>query len=356
MRLAVASAVLVGVLAALASNQALAERPKVAVSAEAKVVVEAFVKYAGARSALAYVSAGGRKYTFAAGAGSPRTADDRFRVGSVSETFLAVIVLQLAAEGKLRLDDNLTRYVDRVYGPRDRITLRQLLGHTSGLANYGSFEWWLERANRRNDLRPLDLLKVAELQPRAFTPPGSSFAYSLTDYIALGLVVEKVTGHSVAQELTRRIVRPLRLSQTELPSTRTVSGLHEQGPGINPNLLWAASGIVSTARELSRFFSALLSGRLVPRASLKAMEKTVKDPNGTDRLGLGLLAFDLPCGTYWGRTGTVILPGNARAAAGYTVGTSATVAASADGSRIAVVEASGGAGGVSPPMEALLCR
>jgi D-alanyl-D-alanine carboxypeptidase len=217
-------------------------------------------------------------YTFAAGAGPPPTGDDRFRIGSVSETFLAVIVLQLAAEGRLRLDDNLARYVHVVYGPQDRITLRQLLGHTSGLANYGSFFWWLSRANRRNDLQPLDLLNVAETQPRTFTSPGSSFAYSLTDYIALGLVVEKVTGHPVTQELTRRIVRPLRLSHTELPSTRTVSGLHEPGPGINPNLLWAASGIVSTARDLSRFFSALLSGRLVPRTSLKAMEQTTQDP------------------------------------------------------------------------------
>ena len=82
MRVAAASAVLGGVLAALASNQALAERPKVAVSAEAKAVVEGFVKGAGARSALACVSAGRRAYTFSAGAGSPRTGDDRFRVGS----------------------------------------------------------------------------------------------------------------------------------------------------------------------------------------------------------------------------------------------------------------------------------
>ena len=106
-----------------------------------KVAVEGFVKFAGARSALVYVSAGGREYTYSAGAGSPRTGDDRFRIGSVSETFLAVIVLQLAAEGKLRVDDGLARYVHGVNGPGGRITLRQLLGHTSGLANYASFDW-----------------------------------------------------------------------------------------------------------------------------------------------------------------------------------------------------------------------
>jgi len=158
-----------------------------------------------------------------------------------------------------------------------------------------------------------------------------AFAYSLTDYIALGLVVEKVTGHSVAQELTRRIVEPLRLSDTELPSTRKVAGLHDPDRnGINPALLWAASGIVSTARHLSRFFSALLSGRLVPRASLNAMEHTVQDPHRPDRFGLGLLAFDLSCGTFWGRTGTLL--GDAAASTG-----NPKVAAGADGNRVAVV-------------------
>src|SRR6476620_1904920 len=98
MRVAVVSAVLAGVLVALASNQALARHPKVPRAPAGQGVAEELWNH-GARSALAYVSEGARVHTFAAGAGPPATGDDRFRIGSVSETFLAVIVLQLAAEG-----------------------------------------------------------------------------------------------------------------------------------------------------------------------------------------------------------------------------------------------------------------
>src|SRR5262245_2748069 len=99
-------------------------------------------------------------------------------------------------------------------------------------------------------------------------------------------------------------------------------------PGINPNLLWAAAGIVSTARDLARFFSALLSGRLVSSASLDTMERTVHDPAGPERYGLGLLAFDLSCGSFWGKTSAFMTGGGSP---------EITVTVSRDGSPIAVV-------------------
>src|SRR5262245_26477741 len=307
MRLAVTVAVvLAGLLSVAASTEASPRSASAVRSAVAtppvKRVADELWNY-GARAAYVYVSLRGHEYTAAAGSGPPRTMDDRVRIFTVSQTFTAAIVLQLAEEGKLQLNDSVAKYVHGVDRLGHRITLRQLLNHTSGLANYldPSFGFWLGRANRSKTVRPVDLLKVAAFQPRAFKQPGSSFAYSNTGYIALGLVIEKVTGNSYGAELMRRIVRPLRLSGTELASTRQIPGLRD--PGINPYLLWAAAGIVSTARDLARFFSALLSGRLVSRASLDKMERTVQDPAGPERYGLGLLAFDLPCGSFWGQTG-----------------------------------------------------
>jgi D-alanyl-D-alanine carboxypeptidase len=308
----------------------------------------------GADRAYVYVSERGREYTAAAGAGPPRTLDDHVRIFSVSQTFTAAIVLELAEEGKLHLSDSLAKYVHGVVRLGHRITLLQLLNHTSGLASYTDFGFWLERANRSNTVRPLDLLKVAAFQPRAFKRPGSSFSYSDTGYIALGLVIEKVTGHSYGAELIRRIVRPLRLSGTELASTRHIPGVRDlevnsplfpflRHPGINPNLLWATAGIVSTAHDLGTFFSALLSVRLVSRASLDKMERTVQDPASPVRYGLGLLAFDLSCGSFWGQTSAFL--------SNSTPGT--TVAASPDGSRIAIVLIRGPS--VNPDMAALLC-
>jgi D-alanyl-D-alanine carboxypeptidase len=165
MRVAVASAVLAaGLLCALGSNQALARGPKVAMAPGGNAVVEELWNH-GARSAFVYVSAGEREYTFAAGAGPPRTGDARFRIGSVSETFLAVIVLQLAEEGKLRLDDRLTQYARGLRAGGSDHAGSAARSHL-GLANYGAFFWWLTRADRRTDLQPLDMLKAAETQPR----------------------------------------------------------------------------------------------------------------------------------------------------------------------------------------------
>ena len=254
----------------------------------------------GATSAVVYVSTGAHTYAAAAGTGSPRAAE-RFRIGSVTKTFVATIVLQLAQEQKLRLDDTLQRYVPAVHVDR-RITLRELLDHTSGLANFTDYQAWLDRAEASRRLRPIDVLRFAAAKPRVFQP-GTFFSYSNTNYIALGLVVEKVTGRTLREELDRRIVRPLGLAHTELAATRRPAGLRDTGT--NPNLPWAAGGIVSTAADLTRFFRALMTGRLLSRASLDEMEQTVRDATG-GRYGLGIEAITLPCGAAWGHTGLIL--------------------------------------------------
>ncbi len=283
-----------------------------------------------ATSVIVSVSSAGKEYVATAGAHRP-TADQRFRVGSVTKTFTATIVLQLVEEGKLRLSSTLEHHVPGVIPRGDEITIRQLLQHRSGLANITDYPW-LDRALRSSSTRPIDTLRFAGSKPLVFKP-GTQGRYSNTNYIALGLVIEKVTGHSYAQELEQRILHPLGLQDTELPQTWRLPDLDDDG--YNPNVPYAAGAIVSNARDLSRFYSALLSGQILSSGTLASMKKT------DERAGLGIFSTELPCGRSWGHTGAIL---------DYQT----LVSASEKGDRVAVVSLRGP--GYLPPIEReLLC-
>ncbi len=216
----------------------------------------------GAQSVIVFVSDDSEEYVATAGTDHP-TGAQRFRVGSVTKTFTATIVLQLVEEGALDLGDALADHLPGVVPKGDEITIRQLLGHRSGLANITEYPAWLERASRSSSIRPIDTLRFAARQPLVF-PPGSDWGYSNTNYIALGLVIERVTGHSYARELEERILQPLELDETELPKTRRVTDLDDSGE--NPNVPWAAGAIVSNAqRSLPLLFRPALRATPVRR-------------------------------------------------------------------------------------------
>jgi D-alanyl-D-alanine carboxypeptidase len=293
----------------------------------------------GAASVIVFVSDHGRNYVATAGI-HPPSAGQRFRIGSVTKTFTATIVLQLAAEGRLRLSDTLERYLPGMVPGGERITIRQLLNHRSGLANVTDYTLWLERASGSASTRPIEVLRFAASHPLTF-PPGSRWKYSNTNYVALGLVIESATGHAYRQELERRILEPLGLESTELPRTRLVPDLDDDGE--NPNVPWAAGALVSNAEDLATFFSALLSGRILSEDSLEQMKQTVVVDVGASRDGLGIFSTELPCGRFWGHEGGIIDYGT-------------IVKASEDGTRVAVISAHGGAPSGPPPDEtALLC-
>ncbi len=277
----------------------------------------------GSKSVIVFVSVGGKEYAATAGTRRPK-ADQRFRIGSVTKTFTATIVFQLMEEGKLRLDSTLDEHVPGVVPRGGEITIRHLLGHRSGLANITEYPEWLKEAERSPSTSPSNSLRFAASKPLAFKP-GSQERYSNTNYIALGLVIEKVTGRSYAEELEQRILDPLGLSRTELPTTRRLSDLDDAGS--NPNLPWAAGAIVSNAHDLSRFYSALLSGRILSAASLGAMKATAKS-YGVFGTGLGIFSTDLACGRSWGHLGGIL---------DYQT----LVTASEEGDRVAVVSLRG---------------
>jgi D-alanyl-D-alanine carboxypeptidase len=294
---------------------------------------------AGAGSVIVFVSEDGKEHVAAAGTPRP-SADQRFRIGSVTKTFTATIVLQLAAEGRLRLEDTLERHVPGAVPAGDKITIRQLLQHRSGLANVTDYVSWLEEASRSTSTRPIDTLRFAASKPLVFAP-GSQWRYSNTNYIALGLVIENVTGRTYAQELDQRILEPLGLERTELPKTRRLTDLDDEGE--NPNVPWAAGALVSDAHDLSRFFSALLSGEILSEDSLAQMKQTVVAEGGGLEDGLGIFSSREPCGRFWGHDGGILDYGT-------------LVRASEDGSRVTVLSVRAGRFSGPPPDEtALLC-
>jgi D-alanyl-D-alanine carboxypeptidase len=213
----------------------------------------------------------------------PPALNDRFRIGSMTKVFTAIVTLQLAAAHKLDLDAPIQRYMPgyfpKSYAP---ITARQLLTWTSGLngvaADSKDPDWFFE--HRYDHWAPgsqLDLTK-----PLAFTP-GTQQDYSNTDYIAAGLLIEHITGHSWADEVTRGIIQPLHLTGTSIPGDDIqVPGPHVHGYEVtasgwqdvtlaNPSLQWSAASIISTADDLDRVMVALFQGRLVPEPQLEAM-------------------------------------------------------------------------------------
>jgi D-alanyl-D-alanine carboxypeptidase len=249
------------------------------------------------------------------------SAGGQYRVGSITKTFVATVILQLAGERRLGLDDTLERWLPGAVPNGSRITIRNLLQHTSGIFNYTNILFTsIEDVLRvrYQTFRPEELVAMAVAQPPEFEP-GTSWSYSNTNYILLGLIVRKVTGRPYAREVDRRILQPLRLHGTEVPGTdTTIDGPHAHGyepierdgqivpldfTDLNPSMAYSAGEIVSTTADLNRFYRSLLSGRLLRRAQLTEM----LNPVGEMGYGLGIYQQPLPGGpTLWGHSGGIM--------------------------------------------------
>ncbi|MFJ5810634.1 serine hydrolase domain-containing protein [Streptomyces sp. NPDC093093] len=279
----------------------------------------------GVPGAVAEVRQDGRVWRGASGvadlSGRPARADDRFRAGSVTKTFVATVVLQLVAEGRIRLDDPIGRHLPGLIpagADGAQVTVRQLLGHTSGIPNYTDVLRRQPdpiRALQHSAYTPHELVAMALREPWAFDPgaPGH-WQYSNTNYVVLGLLIERAGGHPLGREIERRIVRPLRLTDTLVPSGPDLPGRHLNGyewldgPGAAPTDLtglsagafWGPGNMISTTADLNRFQQALSAGRLLPPRLLGEM----RDVRDTDRAGrsygLGLEANTTVCGTAQG--------------------------------------------------------
>lgn len=263
--------------------------------------------------------------------------EDEFRMGSNTKTMMAALVLLMVAEGRLALTDPVEKWLPGKVPGGGTITLRMLLNHTSGLPDYAEDPAirpsLLGRDRRR--WTPARLLALGVRRPPLFAP-GAKWSYSNTNYAAVGAVLEKVSGVSLAVLVRDRIARPLGLTRTyyatgpawrgsyahgyepdaaHLPAGVPAGFRHVAGPrrhghvdvsGNDPGWGGPAGAVVSSTRDWARFQAALMSGRLLPAAQLAQLRATVpmdaRRPDGPG-YGLGIQTAATPCGTFWGHDG-----------------------------------------------------
>ncbi len=239
------------------------------------------------------------------------TSDDRFRIASVTKTYLATVVLQLAVEQRLQLSDSLDSWLPGLVPESGAITLEQLLRMRSGLPDYVRTVLGdpPDPARLRRRFAPQELIGTALAQPGRWAP-GLGWRYSNTDYILLGLIVEKATGQSLDEVFRQRIFQPLDLDSSYLPGQELhIEGRHTRGylrqdvesgyvdaTEFTPSECWSAGAIISTPPDVARFLDALLGGRVLPAPALAAMRST-RTAHGDLDYGMGLARYRLRDGT-----------------------------------------------------------
>ncbi|MED0940227.1 serine hydrolase [Bacillus mobilis] len=274
---------------------------------------------------LAKTSEGGKTWGYATGIADLRTkkpmrTDFRFRIGSVTKTFVATVLLQLAGENRLNLDDSIEKWLPGVIRGNGydgkQITIRQVLNHTSGIADYIQSTDF-DIMDTKKSYTAEEFVKMGISLPPDFAP-GKGWSYSNTGYVLLGILIEKLTGNSYAEEIEERIIEPLELSNTFLPGNSSVIPGTKHARGyIQPDkaselidVTYSNPGssdgeMISTADDLNKFFSYLLGGKLLKEQQLKQMLTTVPTGrDGMDGYGLGIFETKLPNGvSIWGHTG-----------------------------------------------------
>jgi D-alanyl-D-alanine carboxypeptidase len=282
-------------------------------------IVDGFVEgRMGGASVL--VTRGGIESTATAGvataAGDPVTPTTRFRVGSISKVFVAVMVLQLVDEGRVDLDELLATYLpDSAVG--GDVPVRLLLRHRSGLADYAFDEEFVLATFERLDrvFTPDELLGYIADDPVA--TPDTEFVYANTNYVLLGQLIERVEGSDLDSVLRARITGPLGLASTSfaaggVPAPDGVAGpwypdLYDGDPAApydsTASGTWAAGALISSPGDLAAFLGALFNGDLLTTASLAEMI----DPGVDGGYGLGIEILGVPSGrTMYGHRGEVL--------------------------------------------------
>ncbi|MGX1508537.1 UNVERIFIED_CONTAM: D-alanyl-D-alanine carboxypeptidase [Streptomyces graminofaciens] len=235
------------------------------------------------------------------GSDRPVPADGRFRISCITKPFVSVVVLQLVAEGRLDLDRTVESYLPGLLPYGEKITVRNLMQHTSGLYNYmDSFQKPGDRflRDRYKHYEPEDLIAIAAAKPLEFEP-GTKFAYCNTNYFIVGLLIKKITGRSYREEITERVLEPLGLKETTLPGDDpNIPGPHARGymqiggepvdvTLMNPSEAGCAGEIISTTADLDRFFTALFSGELLNEPEFIEMT-TPLPPEMIENLPMGI--------------------------------------------------------------------
>jgi D-alanyl-D-alanine carboxypeptidase len=283
----------------------------------------------GPPGAIAVVQRGNSREVHAFGvrnikSGLPMRAKDHMRQASTSKAFSGAVALSLVSKGKLSLNDTIGERLPDLPMSWHKITLRQLLQHTSGLPNYTTDQGFLAalEANPKNPPPPKELLSYVEKDPLNFEP-GTSYEYSNSDNIVVGLMVEDATGKPYERQLQKQVLGPLGLEKTSLPRGANLEPpfIHgyDNDPSQNPpedlsevlasGWFWAAGGMVSTPSDFNLFVRGYVGSDLFDKET-RARQRQVfeggsSDPPGPGKnsAGLGIFRYETRCGTVWGHTG-----------------------------------------------------
>jgi CubicO group peptidase (beta-lactamase class C family) len=224
----------------------------------------------------------------------PNSPEVKFRLGSLTKQFTATLILLLQQDGKLHIEDPVSKYLPDAPKSWEKITLANLLGHTSGIPNFTNDKdfatWGMSKHTVAEEIaffsdKPLEF------------EPGSKFAYSNSNYEVLGAIIEKVSGETYGDQLRKRIFQPLGMQDTGLDTDELILPKRAQGysPGKDGlvharsesmTVPWAAGAIYSTTGDLSRWERALFGGKVLNDASLAAMTTAGKGDYG---LGVGVV-------------------------------------------------------------------
>jgi D-alanyl-D-alanine carboxypeptidase len=264
----------------------------------------------------------------------PLVPSDLMLAGSIGKTFVAAVMIQLAQEGKVGLDDKIERWFTggfkadswfaRLPNAND-ITIRMLLNHSSGIANHADESKFFKAlaANPDRVWRPEDLVAFV-LNKKPLFAAGKGFAYADTNYIVVGMIIERVTGTTLYAEVTRRFLKPLELNHIVPQEGRIIPGVVNgyssfgflAGPKgamivngkftINPQVEWAGGGFASTAEDLARWATALYGGELIKEPFKDQMLAGIKTGE-TDLYGLGVEIAEGRWGKSYGHDG--LFPG-----------------------------------------------
>jgi len=282
--------------------------PRTATNTEAAGLqkdVDALVA-AGAPGALLLVRNGNRTVRLTAGLGNvarktPMRPGDHFKIASLTKSYTATVVLQLVGEGKLSLDDNVEQRLPGLVPNGRKITIRQLLNHTSGLFDYFELPKFLKpylSGNFGYYWAPRQLVRMGVSHKPLFAP-GTDYSYSNTNYVLAQLIVERVTGKSLGTELKRRIFQPLHLRDTIYPTKPGLPSPYARGykllgkppatdvTQLSPSMSPGSGAIVSTALDVADFYRALLSGKLLKPQQMTAMKTVVSLRTGKTVVGSG---------------------------------------------------------------------
>lgn len=282
--------------------------PALAVPPDFQAKADAYLKswYPDSGPGAAVIVTEGGKTVYARGRGladieakRPITPDTVFRLGSITKQFAAATVLQLAQEGKLSLDDPLSKFLPDYPQPGASSTVRQLLNHTSGVQSYTGIPGWMVEENTNRRYSTAELINVFKTIPSP-SKPGEKWDYNNSGYVLVGAVIEAVTGRPWHQEVADRFARPLKLAslrygvgEEKIPGMAKGYREKDDRPApalkIDMSVPHAAGALVGSVKDLAAWANALHHGTVLPQPLYQQMITPTALADGkTEPYGFGI--------------------------------------------------------------------